>query len=67
MTTTAPQPAVAETGPPRRSWLRTTDHKRIALLTIVTALVLFFALGSLALLMRAQLARPGQRLMRKTI
>ncbi|MFD2420694.1 cytochrome c oxidase subunit I [Amycolatopsis pigmentata] len=63
MTTTASAPAVAETGPPRRSWLGTTDHKRIALLTIATALVLFFAMGALALLMRAQLARPGQHLM----
>lgn len=63
MTTTASRTTVPEKEPPRRSWLGTTDHKRIALLTIATALVLFFAMGLLALLMRAQLARPGQHLM----
>nr|WP_246272267.1 cbb3-type cytochrome c oxidase subunit I [Amycolatopsis acididurans] len=49
--------------PERRPWLTTTDHKRIAMLTIATALVLFFLMGSLALLMRAQLAQPGERMM----
>jgi cytochrome c oxidase subunit I len=39
-------------------WLLTTDHKRIGLLTIGTALVLFFLNGALALTMRAQLAQP---------
>jgi len=38
----------------------TTDHKRIGLLTIGTALALFAVMGALALLMRGQLARPGQ-------
>ncbi len=41
-------------------WLLTTDHKRIGLLTIGTALVLFFFNGAIALTMRAQLAQPGQ-------
>jgi cytochrome c oxidase subunit 1 len=41
------------------AWLTTTDHKRIALLTIGTAVVLLFAMGALALTMRAQLALPG--------
>ena len=36
----------------------TTDHKRIGLLVIGTSLVLFAAMGALALVMRAQLARP---------
>lgn len=40
-------------------WLLTTDHKRIALLTIGTALVYFFVNGAVALTMRAQLAQPG--------
>ncbi|GLY63948.1 cytochrome c oxidase subunit I [Amycolatopsis taiwanensis] len=48
---------------PRRSWLGTTDHKRIALLIIATALVLFFGMGLLALLMRGQLAQPDQHMM----
>ncbi|EHR51401.1 heme/copper-type cytochrome/quinol oxidase, subunit 1 [Saccharomonospora marina XMU15] len=43
---------------PSRSWVATTDHKRIALLTIGTALLLMFGMGALALVMRAQLAQP---------
>ncbi|WP_345472533.1 cytochrome c oxidase subunit I [Actinoallomurus oryzae] len=39
-----------------RAWLTTTDHKRIAILVGGTALVIFFAMGILALLMRYQLA-----------
>ncbi len=41
-------------------WLLTTDHKRIGILTIGTALVLFLLNGALALTMRAQLAQPSQ-------
>ena len=41
-------------------WLLTTDHKRIGLLTIGTALFLFFFNGAVALTMRAQLAQPDQ-------
>jgi cytochrome c oxidase subunit 1 len=40
-------------------WLLSTDHKRIGLLTIGTALVFFVLNGALALTMRAQLAQPG--------
>ena len=40
-------------------WLLTTDHKRIGILTIGTALILFFFNGAIALTMRAQLAQPG--------
>lgn len=40
-------------------WLTTTDHKRIGLLTIGTALVMFFTMGALALTMRSQLAQPN--------
>lgn len=40
-------------------WLLSTDHKRIGLLTIGTALVLFFFNGAIALTMRAQLAQPS--------
>jgi cytochrome c oxidase subunit I len=42
------------------SWLTTTDHKRIGILYIVTALAFFVAGGILALLMRAQLATPNE-------
>ncbi len=45
------------------SWLTTTDHKRIGILYIWTALV-FFALGGLlALLIRTQLATPDEHFM----
>ena len=40
-------------------WLLSTDHKRIGLMTIGTALVFFLLNGALALTMRAQLAQPG--------
>ena len=44
-------------------WLLTTDHKRIGILTIGTALFLFFLFGALALTMRAQLAQPNQHIL----
>src|SRR4051794_14684407 len=40
-------------------WLITTDHKAIGLRFIVTAFVFFLLGGVLALLMRVQLAQPG--------
>lgn len=40
----------------------TRDHKQIGLMIIGTALVLLFAEGALALVMRAQLAQPGQHI-----
>ncbi len=61
---TALSEATEEASPQRthlRSWLITTDHKRIAILTGGTALVLFLGMGVLALLMRYQLARPDNR------
>jgi len=42
------------------SWVTTTDHKKIGILYIATALVFFAAGGVLALLMRAQLATPDE-------
>jgi cytochrome c oxidase subunit 1 len=41
-------------------WLVTVDHKRIGILYIATSLVFFFVGGLMALLMRAQLATPGE-------
>lgn len=60
MTTTAPRGATLP-DPSLRvgGWLLTTDHKRIAIMTLVVALPLFFAMGGLALTMRAQLAQPN--------
>ncbi|MCW2619087.1 MAG: ctaD, partial [Modestobacter sp.] len=65
--TIAPAPIVsrpspeyeAEKGSRLLALLRTTDHKTIGLMYTVTAFVWFFAGGFMALLMRAELARPG--------
>jgi cytochrome c oxidase subunit 1 len=40
-------------------WLTTTDHKKIGHLYLVTSFVFFLVAGVMALLMRAELARPG--------
>jgi cytochrome c oxidase subunit 1 len=47
------------------SWLVTVDHKRIGIMYIATS-IFFFALGGiLAVLLRAQLATPGEKLLTK--
>src|SRR4051812_4004364 len=43
-------------------WLTTTNHKRIAKRTIVTALIFFAIAGLEAMVMRAQLARAENTL-----
>ncbi|MEU6059364.1 cytochrome c oxidase subunit I [Streptomyces sp. NPDC047097] len=40
-------------------WLTTTDHKKIGQLYLITSFVFFLVAGVLALVMRAELARPG--------
>jgi cytochrome c oxidase subunit 1 len=42
-----------------RSWLLTTDHKRIALLYLMSITVMFFIGGAAATLMRLHLITPG--------
>jgi cytochrome c oxidase subunit 1 len=42
------------------SWLTTTDHKRIGILYICSAVVFFLLAGVLSLVMRLQLAGPNQ-------
>lgn len=42
-----------------REWLTTTDHKKIGILYLLTALFFFLAGGFLALLIRIQLMHPG--------
>jgi len=42
-----------------RSWLFTTDHKRIGLLYLLSITVMFFIGGSAAVLMRLHLITPG--------
>ncbi|WP_433873066.1 cytochrome c oxidase subunit I [Saccharopolyspora sp. CA-218241] len=43
-------------------WLATTDHKRLGVLTMGTALVLMLVAGALATVMRTQLAGPELRI-----
>jgi cytochrome c oxidase subunit 1/cytochrome c oxidase subunit I+III len=45
------------------AWLGTVDHKKIGVRYLVTAAAFFLAAGIEAALMRAQLARPGERLL----
>ena len=45
-----------------RSWLTTTDHKRIAILYMVTVLTFFFVGGVFALLLRFELFSTGKNL-----
>jgi cytochrome c oxidase subunit 1 len=47
------------------SWLVTVDHKRIGILYICTSLFFFVLGGILAVLMRAQLAAPGEKFLTK--
>jgi cytochrome c oxidase subunit I len=61
MTTTAPR--VAASAPAGRrldvgGWLFTTDHKRIAIMTLLVSLAIFFGMGAIALVMRTQLIQP---------
>ena len=42
-------------------WLTTTDHKKIGILYLANSLAFFVVGGILALLMRTELARPGQQ------
>jgi cytochrome c oxidase subunit 1 len=43
-------------------WLTTTDHKKIGHLYLITSFAFFLVAGVMALLMRAELARPGLQL-----
>jgi cytochrome c oxidase subunit 1 len=54
-----PSPADKENRDGLPQWLLSTDHKRIGILTIGTALFFFLLNGALALTMRAQLAQPN--------
>ncbi len=67
--TIEPKPIVSRPYPARPttkgslllSLLRTTDHKVIGQMYLVTSFGFFFAGGLMALLMRAELARPGMQ------
>ncbi|ORT58064.1 cytochrome c oxidase subunit I [Streptomyces sp. CB03238] len=66
VTTTEPVTPVPVAGRGRGrvvvDWLTTTDHKKIGNLYLVTSFGFFLFAGALALLMRAELARPGLQL-----
>jgi len=53
-----PRPAPAPIGSQLLGYLRTTDHKQIGKLYIVTSFGFFLAAGAMAMLMRAQLSQP---------
>jgi cytochrome c oxidase subunit 1 len=65
--TIAPAPIVSRVGPGQAgtkgsrlsTLLRTTDHKTIGLMYLVTSFTWFMAGGLMAMLMRGELARPG--------
>jgi len=67
VTLTAPSPIVSRPDPVRPTsrgsvlldLLRTTDHKTIGKLYLVTSFAFFLAGGLMALLMRGEMARPG--------
>ncbi|MGH3846420.1 MAG: aa3-type cytochrome oxidase subunit I, partial [Pseudonocardiaceae bacterium] len=67
MTAVAPQPIATSPRPVRSTvkgstflgLIQTTDHKVIGMLYLVTSMAFFFIGGSMAMLMRAELARPG--------
>ncbi|WP_433502381.1 aa3-type cytochrome oxidase subunit I [Pseudonocardia halophobica] len=69
MTAVAPRPIETRPYPARRTgkgstflkMLKTTDPKDIAILYLVTSFGFFMAGGAMALLIRAELARPGQQ------
>ena len=44
------------------SWATSTDHKTIGYLYLITSFVFFLLAGAMALIMRAELARPGLQL-----
>ena len=45
------------------AWLTTTDHKTIGSLYLITSFAFFIIGGVMALLMRAELARPGMQIL----
>jgi cytochrome c oxidase subunit 1 len=58
-TTLAPAPPRRRLGSIAVSWMSSTDHKVIGYMYLITAFTFFIAAGIMALIMRAELARPG--------
>ncbi|TWP52641.1 cytochrome c oxidase subunit I [Lentzea tibetensis] len=69
MTAVAPQPIATRPFPTRKAvkgsfllrMFRTTDHKQIGILYLVTSFAFFMVGGAMAMLMRTELARPGMQ------
>ena len=67
MTAVAPQPIATRPYPVRKTvkgsflarMFRTTDHKQIGILYLVTSIAFFLVGGLMAMLIRAELAQPG--------
>jgi cytochrome c oxidase subunit 1 len=57
--TEAPRPRPRTTGQVIVAWLTTTDHKKIGSMYLITSFLFFVFGGGLAMVMRAELARPG--------
>ena len=60
---TTEETAPAPRGGGVMEWLTTTDHKKIGIMYLVNSFVFFLIGGSLALLMRTQLARPDNHVL----
>jgi cytochrome c oxidase subunit I len=60
--TTQPLPSISE-NEGLLSWLATVDHKRIGIMYLIVTLIFFVVGGLEALLIRLQLARPGEQLL----
>ncbi|WP_197321659.1 cytochrome c oxidase subunit I [Saccharomonospora sp. NB11] len=69
MTAVAPQPIATRPYPTRESvkgssllrFFRTTDHKQLGIMYMVTAFAFFMVGGAMAMLIRTELAVPGQQ------
>ncbi|WP_026455625.1 aa3-type cytochrome oxidase subunit I [Saccharomonospora iraqiensis] len=69
MTAVAPQPIATRPYPARESvkgsfllrLFRTTDHKQIGIMYLVTSFAFFMVGGAMAMLIRTELAQPGQQ------
>ena len=61
MATTTLNPAAPAYRSGLYSWLTTTDHKKIGIMYLVNSIVFFVAGGSLAMVVRLELAQPGMQ------
>jgi cytochrome c oxidase subunit 1 len=61
-TTTAPPPVRRRKGNIVVRWITSTDHKVIGYLYLITSFAFFLLAGLMALIMRAELARPDNQL-----